>query len=495
MKRLFCFLMCLTGLILVSSCNKWLDIQPKSAVAADDLFKTEAGFEEALNGVYIRCGSQDLYGDELTCGMLDVMAQNFTLSTTIDQWHYLPTQKFNYKDADFISRRDQLWGGLYNAIVNVNLILENIDAKKAIFTDHHYELIKGEALGLRAFIHFDLFRMFGAAPNGQNRTIGIPYVTTYSNKVTRTFSASEVLAAIEKDLSEAKALLGPVDPIVTKGYIIDYPGSDSTTEDSDPALFMQKRRNRMNYYAVTATAARVYLYEGKKADALKSAQEVIKADKFPWTTQADFINSDAKKQDLILYKEMIFGWYEPWMIARLKSRFESGLGGLYISQDDAQHIYETNGIGGDDLRYKEWFQVGVNRNMEFREYARNPDGDPDDPASDLYPQTLPAIRLSEMYYIAAECTYDQNQAAALSLMDEVRSQRGIGTKMKAATKEVFINELLKEARKEFFGTGQIFYMYKRLGKGILGQSGVQLPATDQIFVLPIPNNEIEFGNR
>lgn len=495
MKRLYNIFIVITGLIVLGSCNKWLDIKPKSEVAADDLFQTESGFEEALNGVYIRCGGKDLYGDELTCGTLDVIAQNFTLSTAIDPLHYLPTQKLNYKDADFINRRDQIWGGLYNAIVNVNLILENIDSKKALFTQHHYELIKGEALGLRAYLHFDLFRMFGAAPNGQNKTAGIPYVTTYSNKVTRTFSAPEVLAAVEKDLTEAKALLAPVDPIVTKDYVIDYPGSDSTTEASDPLLFMQNRRSRMNYYAVTASLARVYLYQGNKASALKNAQEVIAAGKFPWTKEADFINSDPKERDLVLYKELIFGWYAPWVAPDLKNRFGSATGGMYISQEAAQHIYETNGVGGEDLRYKQWFQVGIDGNMAFRQYARNPEGAADDPSADLYPQTLPAIRLSEMYYIAAECLYDQSPTEALSLLDAVRVHRGIGAKVTAGTKTAFINELLKEARKEFYGQGQIFYMYKRLGKSILGQAGMQLPATDQVFILPMPNNEIEFGNR
>ena len=73
--------------------------------------------------------------------------------------------------------------------------------------------------------------------------------------------------------------------------------------------------------------------------------------------------------------------------------------------------------------------------------------------------------------------------------------RGIGTAMTAANKQAFLMQLLKEARKEFYGEGQIFYMYKRLGMPIVAPSGLSYAASNSMFVLPLPNNEIEFGNR
>jgi hypothetical protein len=55
--------------------------------------------------------------------------------------------------------------------------------------------------------------------------------------------------------------------------------------------------------------------------------------------------------------------------------------------------------------------------------------------------------------------------------------------------------LLKEARKEFFAEGQIFYMYKRLNRNLIGMGGTSIPASNQIFVVPMPNDEIAFGQR
>jgi len=493
-KRGFLLCVCPIIILVTTGCNKWLDIQPKSDISASELFSSQAGFEEALNGVYIRLASTNLYGDELTAGLPDVMAQDYTFSTQLDTWSYLKTEKFDFKDASFITRRDAIWAGLYNAIVNLNLILENLNGKETLFTGNNFNLIKAEALGLRGYLHFDLFRLFGSSISSGG-TEGIPYVTTYSNKVTKTASPKEVMEAVEKDLTAAKELLAHIDPITQKGYVIDYPGSDSTTEKADPALFMQLRRNRFNYYAVTATLARVYLYDQNKSAALTNALEVIHAGKFPWTSQQDFLESDPKRKDLLLYKELIFGWYAPWSVEQLRKRFELGTSSIFLSKSDADRLFETSGVGAEDLRYKRWLQVDVNGNYALQKYSRNPDGDEKDITSNLYPETLPAIRLSEMYYIAAECTYDQNPAEAMAYVDEVRSHRGIGAKLNATGKADFTQQLIKEARKEFLGEGQVFYMYKRLNHPIASHAGTQVPASPGVFVLPMPENEIEFGNR
>ena len=39
-------------LLVMVSCNNWLDVDPKSQVKDKDLFASEMGFKEALSGVY-----------------------------------------------------------------------------------------------------------------------------------------------------------------------------------------------------------------------------------------------------------------------------------------------------------------------------------------------------------------------------------------------------------------------------------------------------------
>jgi len=481
----------------MASCKKWLDITPQSQVSLDDLYKTPEGFEEALNGVYIRCAQSDIYGDELSCGFLDVMAQDYTTSALNDALGYTQTQRFNYQDANFMKHRDSAWGGLYNAIVNTNLILSNIDAKKNIFKGNEYSLIKGEALALRGFLHFDLFRMFGSSLNSPQPTTGIPYVTKYTNTVTAMNTPAEVMFNILADLNGAKDLLKTSDPILSNTYVIAYPNSDSSTEASNDSLFLQNRRYRLNYFAVCGELARVYLYQNDKTNALANAKEVIDSKKFPWTAQADFLNTDAKTKDPILYKELLFSWYCPWETKHLHDRFLNNTSGLYLSQADAQYLYETNGVGGEDFRYKQWLTINSSGNMELQKYARNAAylGTDNDQSYNLYPQAIPSLRLSEMYYIAAEASYDANPTSAIDYLNKVRNARGIGASVTANTKSDFTNELLKDARKELLGEGQIFYMYKRLYHNIVGQNGAVTVASDKIFTLPLPVNEIQFGNR
>ena len=94
----------------------------------------------------------------------------------------------------------------YESIGYVNNVLRNLE-RKSENSMHYYKLYKGEALGLRANLHFDLLRLFaphvGSKPNAQ----GIPYVTIYEVAVSPFRTVSEVYDLVIKDLKEAELLL------------------------------------------------------------------------------------------------------------------------------------------------------------------------------------------------------------------------------------------------------------------------------------------------
>jgi hypothetical protein len=54
------------------------------------------------------------------------------------------------------------------------------------------------------------------------------------------------------------------------------------------------------------------------------------------------------------------------------------------------------------------------------------------------------------------------------------------------------DEIYKEYRKEFLGEGQLFFYYKRLNLPVIDGAGVV--ANDNVYVLPLPDNEMEFNN-
>jgi hypothetical protein len=482
--------------VMITSCADYLDVQPQSQVDRDVLFSTQEGFMEALIGIYVRGTQNDSYGNEVTFGFLDVLAQNYDAvdyNDTYDpaKYQYEQTMNFNYGDQYFINRKDGTWLALYNAIANCNLLLENIDEKKSLFHyESDYKLIRGEALALRAYLHFDIYRMFAPAYSVDPEAKVIPYVTTYSNAVTVQSSGTEVLNKAIADLLAAKELMRDVDPIYTESYIVGYPGDNTDTEE-EGRIFLHNRRHRMNYYAVCGTLARVYLAKNDKPKALEQALEVINSNKFPWTKKEDFNADREEDKDRIMYKELLFAWDIAKRKDDLKDRFREDRTRLNCTVSEGGAIFETGSVGSVDYRYKQWLREtssGGSSVFYIYKYRRAD--------NNRHPLVAPALRLSEMYYIAAEAAFDTDPEAAWNYFNKVRYNRGIGQEIHGETsRDIFLNELLKECRKEFFAEGQIFYMYKRLNRNIVGQGGISIPASNQIFMLPMPNDEIAFGQR
>jgi starch-binding outer membrane protein, SusD/RagB family len=483
----------IVGLLLATSCNKFLDLKPQSQIDMEDLFTTEQGFKEALNGVYTICASQSLYGGNLTFGNLDIIAQNYQFTDVT----YQNLANFDYGGDLMKGANNAVWANGYKAIVNDNTLLSAIDKNPSIFSGNSYSLIKGEALALRAYLHFDLLRMFAPSYKAGANLKGIPYVTSTGVQSTPFTTVSATIDKIIADLQTAKALLKKSDPIVFSDYVVGYPSNPDATETSSQELFMQNRRHRINYFTVCGELARVYLYKNDAVNSLLNAQEVIDSKRFPFTSQDDFFQTDIVKRDRIFYNELISAWYIDTkdINTMLTARFANSNPTFSATADQIKDIYEIAQVGGQDWRLKQWFLTqsavtgGPDRSI-LQKYYRNAA-----PLTNIHPLMAPAMRLSEMYYIAAEATFDINPSKALEYFNTLRTKRGIGNAVTSVpNKDAFIDLLLKDARKEFYGESQIFYMYKRLHHAItVSATQVKQPSTS-IFVFPLPEDENAYRN-
>ena len=102
---------------------------------------------------------------------------------------------------------------MYNIIANINNLLYYCDLKKEVFaTEHYYEIIKGEALGLRAFLHFDLLRMYGPIYKENPNAKRIAYRTEFNREAKEMQSSNVVVDSIIADLKKAEILLEESDP-------------------------------------------------------------------------------------------------------------------------------------------------------------------------------------------------------------------------------------------------------------------------------------------
>ena len=146
------------SMLFFTSCSDWLNVEPKTTVKEEEVFSRELGFKEALTGAYIKMASTGLYARNLSYGFLDVLGGRYNQGTNQKDYYTFAPDPSSLVE----SYCESIWSNMYNIIANLNNLLYYCDKNKSVFTTpDYYEIIKGEALGLRAFLHFDLLRMYG----------------------------------------------------------------------------------------------------------------------------------------------------------------------------------------------------------------------------------------------------------------------------------------------------------------------------------------------
>lgn len=479
------------------SCESWLDVQPKTEVKQDKMFETESGFKDALIGAYLLMGDTPVYGETLTYTFLEVLAQQYDMTSSLHP--YYQARLYSYKNKDVMSKIDNIWIRMYRVIANLNGLLENIELKKDILHPTNYALIKAEALGLRAYLHFDLLRMFGRGdlvntPSNLDK-LCIPYVTKYNKEITKQSTVKEVLGYIHADLDEAEQLLAYYDVYNQVAQKEDYelPNSDK---------FYDNRRSRFNYYAARATQARVYMWEGNYTKALeRTSVFTIPNPAIDWVNlDRSVINAELTARDLSFTTEHIFNLDINQMFNPLKTYIEqyktqSGFtvtennNYFFHSKTRADALFEITKGGANDQRNAALYERIDAAHYLFLKFKEVPDSK--SPAKNK----MPLIRKPEMFYYAAECQNRLgNPVKAIELLNEVRAARGIDHTYdlsKTLTGIEVDNEIQKEWRKEFIGEGQMFYYYKRLGLQIPDASA----SGDAAFIIPLPKTEVENGGR
>jgi hypothetical protein len=76
------FFVLLATALSLGSCKKWVDVKPPLQVDQDELFSTEEGFKDVLNGVYLQMGSRSTYGRDLNLGLLSVLGRSYDTTIT-----------------------------------------------------------------------------------------------------------------------------------------------------------------------------------------------------------------------------------------------------------------------------------------------------------------------------------------------------------------------------------------------------------------------------
>ncbi|RBQ07900.1 RagB/SusD family nutrient uptake outer membrane protein [Pedobacter miscanthi] len=498
MKKVFTMIM-LVG-ILSTGCKKFLDVKPHGETTQDELFKTQKGFRDVLTGAYIRMKSGNIYGGSLMWGNIEYMAGNWDNTNSANT--AIPALiAGKYTDQTVREWNDATYQDLYKVIADVNSILEKIDEKKAVFSDGNYAITKGESLALRAFCHFDALRMFGPVPSSPGIGLVLPYVKTVTKDTHLPISYQEFAKAVLADLDQAETLLKDVDPIRKYSIAQLNPGPLDQAVISDN--YLEYRQVRMNYYAVLALKARVYLWlassdAANKVNAAKYAQMVV--DAVNQTGKPTFRlgeESDRAAQDYTMPSEHIMALSVYNLEAIANSLFGNNSGGLqrydFADQDGFYYLNNLFPVAErtSDIRWKGqmWTYksfTGLTSYATFKKFIQKP--------ASSASQTLqvPLIRLSEMYLILTECADTKASAEASYLV--FCSKKGIP--FTAFNNADWMtdrkNKMIREYVRELYGEGQSFFTYKRYNVTTLPASwtSVYYNATPAKYIVPKPDREI-----
>ncbi|TVT40572.1 RagB/SusD family nutrient uptake outer membrane protein [Hymenobacter setariae] len=463
----------------LAGCKDALQIEPQQSINADDAYNTSQKVSAAVVGAYARLDDPRLYGTDLIL-VPELMASNgyITWAGTFQNYRQISL----HTQISTLSNAQGIWTQAYNAINQCNLIL---NALPAVTDAGQRKQFEGEAHYIRGIMYFELVRLFAQQyqAGGGNTQPGVPInIVPITNteqadvKLPRA-SVEEVYTQILTDLRTASTML---------------PTQNVT---------------RASKYSAEAMLARVYLQQGNYTAARDMANDVItnsgaslvgsvaavfanrnSAESLFEIQQNDQNNAGTSNDGLATY----FAGYSP----NGDQTVLYGRGDVYISGAFAnQYGYGSGDVRGTDslsaITTKKliYLSDGNSRRNRLRTLKWR-----------TYGQNIPIVRLAEMYLIRAEADVRAgNTASATADVNAVRTRSGA-----TALATVTLDDVLRERQLELAFEGFRIHDLHRVN-GIVIPAVAAKPATadspavpaspavyasDQRFVLPIPQREI-----
>lgn len=299
------------------------------------------------------------------------------------------------------------------------------------------------------------------------------------------------------DVNESLRLLALSDPIITT----------PPKQSEDIYNYLRNRINRLNYFGVKLLKARAALWMNDKPTALTLAKELIavRESHFPFSTNAQVTN--AIFPDRVFSSELIFALENDLrgdMYDKVINEDKIAAFNLLGSLGDTEYngvlwgtsndIISTAGsAAGSDLRAKAMtttLTTTIGKFYMSKKYAsiEKIEDLPNGKGMSYLYRLTPMLRISEAYYIAAEC--EPNEADGFAYLNTVRNAREIQGQVSTGM-EV---QLLREYIKEFYMEGQLFFFYKRksapdMYETITGGNGKKELSMKGAYVLPVPDSE------
>ena len=443
--------------VMLTGCNDYLDIKPKG----EKIPTTVSDYETLLNYESVQKVS-DTYPAYLTDDVFLPDVAEGTATPGLNSVDQSIRNLYLFKKEVFGDAQDDgFWFASYNRIYYYNTVIDNI--MDADGSDEQQKLsIRAEALISRALEY--LYLVNGYAKHYDVRTAesdpGVPLILDedISKKNLVRASVKDVYAQILSDLQTALPNL----PVQAKGNAF--------------------RASKAAGYGVLA---KMYLYMGNYAEALKAANEVLEINnslldlkKYAVVKPQSSIGRTNVPQD-IDNPENIYIKFAPYVY---------GLSSKVFGSDELISLFSE-----DDMRLQVYFTKNF-RNIPTDKYVWAP-----------YLRANLAVSSPEIYLIAAECEAREGSVErAMSLINKLRDNRiKNNTPLVAIDRSDALQKVLEERRRELAMSGMVRYIdLKRLNQEsqfaktvthVTGEGTFRLEPNSPLYVLPIPAKVMRFN--
>ena len=498
MKSKFIYILTCAAVLMSASCNKWLDIIPEDTTTEDQLFSSSGGYHSAINGIYQTMASSQLYGENLTWGFASALSQYYDNYSANDTKSFSFTERYEYDSDEMKNYGENIWQTAYNVIANANNILKHIEtADPAMFPEYEkceMDVIKGEALAIRALMHFELLRLFGESPAVDRNAKAIPSVESFPSLFNERKTVSEVITKVEKDFSDAAELLAANDTTST-GYSEDYMNATSNrfyASNSSRDMFFTARGVRLNYIAVNSLLARVKAYSGDLAGAYTIAKDLVdnyvssdsKGNWYDYTTTFSASDTDANRPHKLMDELLVCFYNENISTVYTDATDDRRINNSYALKNLDNYFDDRNDIRRSKLIVNVDSDTQVS--LKYRERTN--------PTVTAENMVLPVMRISELYLIMAEYLASQNEyASAVEIINDLRSARSSVNMLPSdITPADFSKALDAEIWKENVAEGQYFFYCKRINAATINNNGVYVPMAGK-YTMTIPDSEISLN--
>ena len=451
------YLILLTVLFNLQSCDDYVDIEPKGSAIASTLEDINLLLDDANR-------LSSLLGNSIPVLLNDnLQVEDETLAITASSLESSFISNIYNLEPQFhiANQTDEVWASHYETIGTMNYILEVLDG---IDTDNSLKnQYIAEAKVHRAYHYFKLVNVYGVhygLPEASQAGSGVPILTVFSDDTVSLVRASvnEVYDFILNDLNEAL-------PFLEESVI----SNDRASKASGQGLLAEVEMHRGNYNIAS----------GLIDDAL------------------------AFNNNLIDYNTDLIASYPPRGIANPESLFSKTSdvllnfdrsGGVFSLQVFSTYSNELIAITdtASDLRF-----VSLTQENAFGNFA----------LTNTAARYEVGVTVPRLMLFKAECLARNNDfTAAMNLVNQLRAKRFDadivsfgGHILTASSKEEALQHIMDETRREFHVTGLRFFDIKRLNAienaGIsITRKGKTYTANSINWAVPISESVLETSN-